>query len=198
MAESLKLLVLSWDELCALLTELAKSIRAKYRPEVIIGIARGGIIPARIAADLLDVSTIGTIGVAFYENVGERMRRPVITQPLNISVEDKRVLVVDDIADTGESLGLVAAKVKGRVKELKTATILRKPWANFIPDFSARETDAWVVFPWELRETAKKIGKRLLASGKTPLEVENRLTLAGINRQLVLAVLEDLCGGHRP
>ena len=198
MVETLKLLVPSWDQLYALLTDLARSIRAQYRPEVIIGVARGGLIPARIAADLLDVPTIGIIGVAFYEDMGQRMRSPIITQPLCVSVEKKRVLVIDDVADTGESLALVANEVKGRIEELRTATIYRKPWARFTPDFSARETDAWVVFPWELRETIKKIGRRLLDSGKTLQEAGNDLALAGIDQRLVLAVLEDLCGETRP
>jgi len=198
MAETLKLLVPSWDQLYSLLTDLARSILAHYRPEVIIGVARGGLIPARIAADLLDVPTIGIIGVAFYEDVGRRMRRPIITQPLCVSVEKKRVLVIDDIADTGESLALVVSEVRGRAEELRTATIYRKLWARFIPDFSARETDAWVVFPWELRETIERIGRRLLDSGKTLQEVGNGLALAGIDRRQVLAVLEDLCGEPSP
>ena len=198
MAETLKLLIPSWDELYALLTELTRSIRAEYRPEVIIGVARGGYIPARIAADLLDVPTIGTIGVAFYEDVGRRMRSPVITQPLNVSVENKRVLVIDDIVDTGESLVLVATEMRGRVEELRTATIFRKPWARFTPDYSGQETEAWVVFPWELRETIRKIGRRLLDSGKTLPEAGNCLALAGIDRRMALTVLEDLCGESRP
>jgi hypoxanthine phosphoribosyltransferase len=198
MAENLKLLAPSWDQLYSLLTDLARSIRAQYRPEVIIGVARGGLIPARIAADLLDAPTIGIIGVAFYEDVGRRMRSPIITQPLCIPVEKKRVLVIDDIADTGESLALVVSEVRGRAEEMRTATIYRKPWARFIPDFSARETDAWVVFPWELRETIEKIGRRLLDSGKTLQEAGDGLALAGIDRRQVMAVLEDLCGEPRP
>jgi len=192
MAETLKLLAPSWDELYTLLTELAKSIRTEYRPEIIIGMARGGFIPARIISDLLDVPTIGTIGVAFYEDIGKRMKKPTITQALNIEVKSKRVLVMDDIVDTGESLAIVVAEIKGRAKEVRTAVIYRKPWARFIPDFSVRETDAWVVFPWELRETVKKIGRKLLDSGKTLPEVENFLTLAGINERLAWTFLEDL------
>jgi len=198
MTENLKLFVLSWDELYTLLKELARSIRPEYRPEVIIGVARGGLVPARIAADLLDVPTIGTIGVAFYEDLGQRMRSPVITQLLNIPVEKKRVLVMDDIVDTGESLAIVAAELRGRVEKLRTATVFRKPWTRFTPDFSARETDAWVVFPWELRETVRKIGRKLLASGKTLPEVSNYLTLAGIEGQLARAFLEDLYGEPPP
>jgi hypoxanthine phosphoribosyltransferase len=126
------------------------------------------------------------------------MRSPIITQPLCVPIEKKRVLVIDDIADTGESLALVVSEVRGRAEELRTATIYRKPWARFIPDFSARETDAWVVFPWELRETIERIGRRLLDSGKTLQEVGDGLALAGIDRRQVLAVLEDLCGEPSP
>lgn len=194
MIQTPKLLVPSWDEVYALLIELAEKIKREYCPEIVIGISRGGLIPARIIADLMEIPTIGSIGVTFYENIGQRLKKPTITQPLNILVAKKRVLVIDDIVDTGESLTLVASEVKTKAGDLKTATIYRKPLTCFTPDYSAQETDAWVVFPWELRETIKKIGKRLLNSGITFQEVRNYLRLAGLDGELTRSYLEEVFG----
>ena len=194
MIPTLEILVLSWDEIYSLLYELSRRIKHEYCPEIVIGVARGGLIPARIIADLLDVPTLGSIGVRFYEDISQRLRNPIIIQPLNISVANKRVLLIDDIVDTGESLTLVASEVKTKAGDLKTATIYRKPLTCFTPDYSAQETDVWVVFPWELRETIKKIGKRLLNSGITFQEVRNYLRLAGLDGELTRSYLEEVFG----
>ena len=198
MAETPKLLAPSWDKIYDILIELAESIRAEYCPELLIGVARGGLIPARIIADLLDIPTIGSVGVAFYKDVERRMKNPIITQPLNVTIASKRVLIVDDIVDTGESLALVASEVKGKPEELRTATLYRKPSTRFTPDYSGRETDSWVIFPWEIKETTKKIGKRLLDSGKTLQEVGNYLVPTGIDKKLIWTFLRELCGEPQP
>jgi hypoxanthine phosphoribosyltransferase len=193
-----KLLVPSWDEVYSLLAEVANRIRFNYRPEVLVGIARGGLIPARIIADMLDISIIGSIGVAFYEDLGQTMKNPIITQPLNVTVVDKCVLLVDDIVDTGESLTLVASDIMRRAAELRTATIYRKPSACIVPDYFAEETDVWVVFPWELRETIKKICRKLLSSGMTVLEVKNYFRVAGLDSEHARTYLKEVCEGSYP
>ncbi len=190
-----RLLVISWEEVYSLLFEMAKRIRLNYRPEVLVGVARGGLIPARIIADLLDISTIGSIGVAFYEDVGQSMRKPIITQPLNVTVLDKSVLLVDDIVDTGESIALVASEIRGRAAEFRTATIYRKPSACVVPDYFAKETDLWVVFPWELRETIKKISRELLSSGMKVLELQSYFRAIGLDSEYAQTCLKEVCEG---
>lgn len=193
-----QLLVPSWEEVYALLAEVANRIRLNYRPEVVVGVARGGLIPARIIADLLDISTIGSIGVTFYEDVGQPMRNPIITQPLNVTVLYKCILLVDDIVDTGKSLALVASKIRRRAAELRTATIYRKPSACVVPDYFAEETDVWVVFPWELRETIKKISRKLLSSGMTVLEVQSYFRAVGLDNKYARTCLKEVCEGSYP
>ena len=193
-----QLLVPSWEEVYVLLAEVANRIRLNYRPEVVVGVARGGLIPARIIADLLDISTIGSIGVTFYKDVGQPMRNPIITHPLNVTVLYKCILLVDDIVDTGKSLALVASKIRRRAAELITATIYRKPSACVVPDYFAEETDVWVVFPWELRETIKKISRKLLSSGMTVLEVQSYFRAVGLDNKYARTCLKEVCEGSYP
>ena len=197
MGATLRLLVPSWDVVYQLLIQLAQAITgASYKPDLIIAVSRGGLVPGRILADLLDCATMRTIGVSFYEDIGRPGRRPTMTQPLSGPIDDDALaLVVDDIADTGETLAFVQRELGPRVGGLKTATIYWKPCSILIPDFSGQETDAWVIFPWELRESVKRIGKRLLQSGMTFPEAQEYLVQAGIPRAHVQTFMEDLLEG---
>src|SRR5438046_1170240 len=92
-----------------MLLSLAKRIKSSgYKAEVIVGISRGGWPPARIMSDLLENSNIANMKVEFYKDIGVRSRKPRITQPVTANVTGKRVLVVDDVADSGHSLKVVA------------------------------------------------------------------------------------------
>lgn len=129
MEETPNLLVPSWDVVYQLLIQLAEAITAaSYEPNLIIAVSRGGFIPGRILADLLGCAVMRTIGVFFYEDIGRRGRMPTVTQPLSGPINDDALaLVVDDIADTGETLALVQHELEPLVRGLKTATIYRKP-----------------------------------------------------------------------
>lgn len=100
--------VLSWKEIHQMCVELTDRVRRSgFKPDIIVSIARGGWIPARIMSDLLENQNITSMKVEFYGDVAETKSKPVITQPIPISVKGKRLLVADDVADTGESLKLV-------------------------------------------------------------------------------------------
>jgi hypoxanthine phosphoribosyltransferase len=199
MGETIRLLIPSWDVIYQLLIQLAEGITgASYKPDLIIAVSRGGLVPGRILADLLNCAAMRTIGVSFYEDIGRHGRRPTMTQPLSGPINDDALaLVVDDIADTGETLALVQHELGPRVGELKTATVYRKPSSILTPDFSGQETDAWVIFPWELCESVKRIGRKLLQSGRAFPEAQEYLVQAGIPRGHVRMFMKDLLEGGR-
>ena len=180
----------SWDEVCNLADELAEQIRKKFAPDVILGVARGGLIPARLISDFLNVPTLLTVGVAFYTDIGRTGKQPRITQPLPSHITGKHILVVDDVADTGRSLEVVVAELKKDQLDLRTATLYQKPWVEFKPDFYAKETDAWIVFPWEHRETVRKIVGRVASACKDLKEVEDQLVSAGMKRPLAHSLVK--------
>ncbi|MCE4615388.1 MAG: hypothetical protein F7B60_07675 [Desulfurococcales archaeon] len=129
-----------------------------YRADAIIGIMRGGIVPARIIADYLGVRNLGTIEVMFYQRPGETRHKPVIRQPLTLDISDKNVLIVDDVSDTGKSLqvALSAITLYGP-SQIKTAALYIKPWTTFIPDYYGTSATKWIVFPWEKNEVEREI-----------------------------------------
>src|SRR3989454_4660270 len=88
-----------------MMIELARQIKsAGYSPEVIVGVSRGGWPPARVMSDLLENPNLANMKVEFYKNIGVTAQRPKITQPVTSEVVGKRVLVVDDVTDSGHSL----------------------------------------------------------------------------------------------
>lgn len=148
------LLRLNWNSVIKYCEELAGKI--DFRPDVIVAISRGGLIPARIMSDILDVKEIAVLGIRHYTRPGEKEGKPVITQDISLDIRGKRILVVDDMADSGRSL-LVAKERLKDAKEIKVATIHYKPNSEYRPDYFVRSTTAWIVYPWEKHEIEKEV-----------------------------------------
>lgn len=158
-----KFLVLSWSQLFSDTLRLCRQIKeSEYLPNVIVVIARGGWVIGRVVSDVLKVSDVASLGVKFYEDVNKRSKRPIITQPLNVDVTDKDVLLLDEVVDTGKTLSLARAHVKAmNPRQVKTATLYKKPWSLVKPDYYVREVDKWIIFPYELRETLESVIRKL-------------------------------------
>jgi len=177
----------SWDEIYELLLSLAKRIRETgYVPEVIVGVSRGGWPPARIMSDLLENQNLANMKVVFYKDIGVRNRAPVITQPVTSEVTGKRVLVVDDVADSGLSLREVSKHLKRKgARDIKVCTIYLKPKSVFTPDFYARKTTKWVIFPWERLETLRLISRRLAKGNNGISGLVRELRNSGLTPRLI-------------
>jgi hypothetical protein len=140
---------LTWWQVDRAIFSLADSLR-EYKPDVIVGISRGGLIPAVRLSHILGDVEFKVIDVKFYKDIGERGEKPVITIPLHGDLEGKKVVIVDDVSDTGKTLQVVIEEVKNRgAKDIKVACLAMKPWTSVVPDFYVFRTDKWIVFPWE-------------------------------------------------
>lgn len=161
----MKFLHLSWEDVDRLCHRLALKIRrTNFRPDIMVAVSRGGFPVARILCDELGISRLASLQVEYYLAPGKTRKEPKLIYPLNADVRGKRVLVVDDVADRGESLKIAEKHVKKKgAKEVKTATLHYKPWSVKTPDFYLQEVRSWIVYPWEKRETARQ-----LAKSKTP------------------------------
>ncbi len=159
----------SWDDVYEMMIELAQQVKgAGYLPQVIVGVSRGGWPPARVMSDLLENPNLANMKVEFYKNIGVTAQRPKITQPVTSEVAGKRVLLVDDVADSGHSLR-VAVRHLGRKRalEIRVCTLYMKPKSIFKPDHYARITSKWVIFPWERLEAINLIKRNLGSAGNT-------------------------------
>jgi len=184
-----------WDDVYRMLIDLAKEIKnSGYSPEVIVGVSRGGWPPARVMSDLLENPNLANMKVEFYKNIGVTARRPKITQPVTSEVVRKRVLVVDDVADSGHSLRVAERHLQEKgAQEIRVCTLYLKPKSIFKPDYYARTTSKWVIFPWERLEAINLIKKNLRSKGKTA-NVIRELKGTGLGAPLIrplLALTDD-------
>ena len=148
----------SWREIASYSKQLCKRIKKEYKPEILVGISRGGLVPVRLFSDYLDNYNVGIIRVVFYKGINEREKEPKIEQPLTIEIKNKKVLLVDDVADTGQSLKVAIEYIKSlEPKEVKVACLYYKPNSVFKPEYYAETTSAWIDYPWEHEETKKKL-----------------------------------------
>jgi len=177
-----------------MLLKLADRIRKNgFKPDIIVGVSRGGWPPARVLSDLLGNPNLANVRAEFYLGVAETKEEPILTQPASMEVAGKRVLVVDEIADTGKSLKLVKEHITEQgATEVKIATVYYKPWSIIKPDYYEKETRCWVVFPWEIKETVRKIVKRYKGERKSVEEEAAKLVKAGISEELVKKFLKEI------
>jgi hypothetical protein len=198
MSLELEFEVPTWEEIYELLLNLADKIRkGGFKPDVIVGISRGGWTPARIMSDLLENSELANVKAEFYLGVAETKGEPVITQPVSMSVQGKKVLVVDDVADTGKSLHLVRLHlIEKSATEVKIATLYYKPWSILTPDYYERKTSSWIIFPWERKETVRKVTEKYKRQGKSVEEAKKKLVASGMERRLVEYFLKEISEGN--
>jgi hypoxanthine phosphoribosyltransferase len=177
----------SWDYIYELCIQVADQVRRSgYKPDLLVAISRGGWIPGRVLSDLLENPNIATVKVEHYIDVYKTRAKPEITQPLPIEVKGKKILLVDDIADSGKSLKLVKEHLLEQgAADVKSCALYCKPWSVVTPDFPACATDAWICFPHEIYETVKKIILKLKAQGKSHEEIEAELVRIGIKPHLI-------------
>ena len=193
MAGNIEYDVPTWNQIYEMLLCQAQEILAQgFRPDIVVGIARGGLIPARIIADLLETSEFATIQIEFYVGINQTKAEPTLKHPTTTRLADKRVLLVDDIADSGESLKLAETYLQQQgTSEVKTATLYLKTKSITTPDFYEKQTTNWVMFPWDTKETLRKIIQK--TQGKRFLNQEVvKLVNAGLPKQLAEKLLKDM------
>ncbi len=152
-------LVLTWNDIVDLSLELAKKIMlSKYMPEAVVAILRGGYIVAKLVSDYLGIEHISTLEIKFYKGIGEKAERPIVTSPIVHDLRGKKVLIVDDVADSGRTLQVAMDIVRLHgAKDVRTATLYLKPWSITMPDYYVADTKSWIVFPWEVGEILREL-----------------------------------------
>ena len=148
---------MTWEDLGTAVDDLARQIQeAGFRPDAVLALARGGLPAAGALAYALGVKNMATLNVEFYTGVEERLEEPLLLPPVPdlTLLRTERLLVVDDVADTGRTLKLAREFCAEHGPEVKTAVLYEKPQSVVDCDFVWRRTDRWINFPWSSRTPA--------------------------------------------
>ena len=191
MAANIQYEVPTWSQMYDMLLAQAQRIQSDgYKPDIIVGIARGGLVPSRILADLLETRDFAIITIEYYVGIGEKSKEPVLKQCLHTQLPEKKVLLVDDVSDCGKSLQLAKKHLQQQgAKEIKIATVYCKPGTITTPDYFEKETNHWIVFPWEAKETMSKIMQKAEGTRAAGKEITN-LVKAGLPKKLAEKLLK--------
>lgn len=146
----------SWQQIDELAEKLVNTIRAsRFKPDYLVGITVGGLVPLVLLAKGLDINNVITVSANSYD--GNKRKALNITYLPKIDLSNKKILLVDEIVGTGETLKQISRILVDdyRVGMLKTAVmVVSKEECTFQPDFSVLEVNKWIVFPWERKESS--------------------------------------------
>jgi len=190
--------IMSWDLFYELSKKTADKILAsRFRPDFIVGLARGGWVLSRVLCDFLAVKDLVSLKVEHWGVTATPDGSAQIKYPFRIELRGKRVLIVDDITDTGESMRIAKEYVETmNPLVVKTATLRHIKGGRFNPDYYGDEISwRWVIFPWNYYEDMCNIVLKAAADGvpldeaKRRLKTNNNLDIdeTEINRLLVEA-----------
>lgn len=185
--ESINFTTPSWDDLNQLAFEISQKIIGENKKfDRIVTLAKGGWPMTRSLVDFLSVKEVASIGVKFYKGIDERFDQPEIYQDLPVSVKGESILLFDDVADTGESLLFVKDYLQSlEVKSITTAALFYKPHSKIKPDYYGGETNAWIIFPYDMHEAIQMFVPQWLKEGKTKEEINQRFLKLGFNKNWV-------------
>ena len=152
---------LTWTQIEDLAIRLADRLPSTY--DVMLVITRGGMVPACIISERLNLRDILVAAVMFYTGQERTLDRPIFLQfPADPLLNGRRVLIVDDVWDSGRTIIAVRERVIAAGGEPDMAVLHYKPthsqYSGLRPDFYVDETDAWIVYPWDVGESALPAG----------------------------------------
>lgn len=171
--------LVSWERVQRLALDLAFQIKtAGFKPDLVIAVARGGFVPARLLCDFLQVYELASIRVEHYTQGARRHSTARLKSPLSIDPSGMRVLIVDDVCDTGETYHITLEHVAGFAPaEVRTAALQHKAEANFMPDFIAQRIQKWrwLIFPWAVTEDVIGFIERMTEPPQSISHLKTRL-----------------------
>ena len=159
----------SWIEMVEYSRQTTSLIKKSgFKPDIIIALSRGGLVPARIFCDFLHIKNCYSIKIDHWGLTATKDGKARINHGLNMDLSGKNVLIVDDITDTGESLELAKAHIENLgPMSLKTATLIHLSNSKYTPDYFGIQREwAWIIFPWNYQEDLVNLTKKMLAENK--------------------------------
>jgi hypoxanthine phosphoribosyltransferase len=166
--------IVTWDEIEDWCRNLSDKIISNPIPDAIIGLSRGGLVPARMISDKLLIKELYSIKTEHWGLTATKDGTATLRQGLSSDIRGMNVLIVDDITDTGQSMKVAVDYVKSQSpKSVQTAAMLHITHSEFKPDYFAREISdsqwTWFIFPWNVFEDVMNLTGKILKQGM-PLE----------------------------
>ena len=192
--------LLTFNNVLELSKILSRKIKASgYKPDLIIAIGRGGYVPGRLVSDFLLFSDLTSMKIEHYTRAADMWAEAKIRFPISVDITGKKVLIVDDVTDTGETLSLAVNYVWSlNPADVKTAVLQHKICSTFVPDFYAQKIIKWrwIIYPWARYEdlagfAEKIIGDKALDISQIISELKARYDL-DIKETELLEILDDL------
>ncbi len=192
--------ILSWESVAGDAKRLSKVLKkSAYKPDIVVAIGRGGLVPARILCDYLHIKDLTAIKVEHWGITATPDERAVVKYPLNANIKDKKVLLVDDITDTGDTLRVSIQYLKSfKPKEIRTAVIIHKTMSKFIPDHYVKKISKWrwIIFPWHVWEDLTSFIKETKTQGIQSVKgIRNELRIKyclDVNAGTIKEILSEL------
>ncbi|MCX6649071.1 MAG: phosphoribosyltransferase [Candidatus Bathyarchaeota archaeon] len=169
---------LSWDRFLVISEKTAEKMNlAKYRPDFIVSLARGGWVFGRVLCDYLNVSDLVSLKVEHWGMTATPDGEAKIKYPIDIDLTGRKVLIVDDISDTGKSLKVATEYIrKMNPADIKTTTLFYLTGSSFMPDFYGLEMKwRWVVFPWNWVEDMCNLVAKVSDDDPAPVTIQTRM-----------------------
>ncbi|MEW6288347.1 MAG: phosphoribosyltransferase [Thermodesulfobacteriota bacterium] len=174
MPEQFRCELVSWNKMYNMTRLLAAKIKQQgFAPDMIVAIARGGCIPARILCDHLDISRLTTIQVTHYESGASKKKSAHLIEALRADIRGSKVLIVDDVNDTGQTLELALQHMQSfHPAEARVAVLHDKQVSTFSPDFYVAKVRKWrwIIYPWAVIEDVGGLLGRRATRPATPAE----------------------------
>lgn len=161
--------LVSWEEIVSWARDLSRKVEESgYRPDVVVAIARGGFVPARLVCDFLMIENLISIQSQHWTEAAKVEEKAVIKYPYKLDLSNSKVLIVDDIVDTGDSVLLAKEFIRKNwnVSDVRVAVLQWiSPVAKFRPDYYSVEVREWIWFqyPWTRLEDTYQFLKRILS-----------------------------------
>lgn len=175
-----KFLPVSWIQLHSLTQKLAAAIldHEKRPLEEIVAVGRGGLSVGLMLSDFLKIP-ICSITIQSYTDI-KKQGELNVTEKLGKSIKGKRILLVDDNADSGKTfLRAINYLAQFHPTDITTASVFYKPWSTFQPDYFAKRTTRWILFPHEVTEWVDTFTKNLMHEGKSKADIQTFLESLG-------------------
>lgn len=184
--------LVSWSDIEKWCSAIREQVVDNFSPDVIVGLARGGLVPSRMLSDSLWIKNLLSIKTEHWGITATKSGKAVLNDPGKLNLSGKNVLIVDDITDTGQSMRLAYDFVKSQEpSSIRTAAMLHITRSEFVPDFYGEVVDqsewTWFIFPWNVYEDIENLLMKVL---------NEKLNLAGIKELLKNQYDLDIGNSH--